>query len=221
MKADLAKLHEGVWLPAGEEHLVEMIRPGVKGYIPLPDGRGTYQRHKYLAAVEFVKDRQVFVDIGGHVGLWSMQAELDFDHVIAFEPHPFHAELFRRNCPNVVLHECALGEEAGLVGLTSGPASSGDTYVSGPGDISMMPLDELRLGRVDMLKIDTEGYELPIVRGARDTLLRCKPVVVVEQKGRDALYHGGDKDAAVKYLTFLGMKPLREPISGDHILGWS
>lgn len=214
------KLHQGVWLPDGEEHLIDMIKPGVKGFIPLPDGRGTYQRHKYLAAMEFVQAPEVFVDIGAHVGLWSMQAEFDFDQVIAFEPHPEHAEIFHRNCPKVVLHECALGEEPGLVGLETPTTSSGDTYISGPGDITMMPLDELRIGRIDLLKIDTEGYELPICKGARETLLRCKPVVVVEQKGHDARHHGGKRNAAVQYLNFLGMKPLRDPISGDHILGW-
>ena len=120
----------------------------------------------------------------------------------------------------MVLHECALGAEPGLVALESAPTSSGDTYVKGAGDISMVKLDDLRLGRIDMLKIDTEGFELPIVKGARDTLLRCKPVVVVEQKGRDERYHGDAKDAAVQFLAELGMKPLRAPISGDHILGW-
>jgi FkbM family methyltransferase len=219
---DLAKMHEGVWLPATEVHLVGMMTPGTKQFMRMPDGRAAYQRHKYLAAVEHVAHRKVFVDIGAHVGLWSMQAEQDFESIIAFEPHPVHAAIFPRNVKmeRVTLHQCALGDRDGGVALTSGPQSSGDTYVSGDGDIPIRTLDSLNIERIDMLKIDTEGYELPIVRGATETLLRCRPVVVVEQKGRDALYHRQKQGGAVEFLRSLGMQDLRPPMSGDHIMWW-
>ncbi|MDW3204576.1 MAG: FkbM family methyltransferase [Alphaproteobacteria bacterium] len=215
-----AKLHEGVWLPGGEAHLIEMMSPGAKRFARLPDGRASYQRHKYLAALDLVRARQVFVDIGAHVGLWSMQAEFDFAEITAFEPHPVHADLYRHNVGRGVLHEVALGDAEAAVSLTSSPTSSGDTWVSGTGDIPMRTLDGFGLERIDLLKIDTEGYELPILRGAAETLRRCRPVVVVEQKGRDARYHGGRDGEALDLLREMGAVPLRAPISGDHFMGW-
>lgn len=222
---DAAILHEGVWLPPGERHLVEMMSPGAKRFARLPDGRASYQRHKYLAALACVPlgRRRVFVDVGAHVGLWSMQAETDFDMIFAFEPHPVHADLFGRNVRKgsaVVLAQVALGDREGTVGIASRPGSSGDSHVTPDGMIPMRTLDSFPLRRVDLLKIDTEGYELPICIGARETLMRTKPVVVVEQKGKERDHFDGEHEAARRYLEGLGMKPLLPPISGDWIMGW-
>jgi len=216
-----AKLHEGVWLPLGERHLVEMMSSKAKKFARLPDGRASYQRHKYLAALPFVKDRKVFVDIGAHVGLWSMQAELDFEKIIAFEPHPLHANLYEENvlCGKYTLHRMALGDRKDNVALKGEAGSSGDTHVAGPGDIPMRTLDSYRIRRIDLLKIDTEGYEFPILKGAVETLRRCRPVIVVEQKGKDAKHHGGKPGEAVAFLRELGWADLIPPISGDHIMG--
>lgn len=218
-----AKLHEGVWLPAIEEHLVQMMTPGAKRFARLPDGRASYQRHKFLTALALVADSGVFVDVGAHVGLWSMQAEADgFRRIVAFEPCPLHADLYPFNLRGTdwTLHRCALGEGEGTVSLTAERTSTGDTHVAGPGDIPMRTLDSFGLDRVDLLKVDTEGYELPILRGAVETLTRCRPVVVVEQKGREVRYHGGQAGEAVAFLREMGMVELAPSISGDFFMGW-
>jgi FkbM family methyltransferase len=196
-----------------------MMSPKAKRFTRLPDGRASYQRHKYLAALPFVKERKVFVDIGAHVGLWSMQAELDFDKIVAFEPHPLHANLYEENVKKHTLHRVALGDRKDSIALKGEPGSSGDTHVAGPGDIQMRTLDSYRMRRIDLLKIDTEGYELPILKGAMETLKRCRPVIVVEQKGRDVKYHGGKPGEAAAFLRELGWEDVIPPISGDHIMG--
>jgi FkbM family methyltransferase len=223
MQPPKAKLHDGVWLPEVEQHLVHMMSPGAKSFMRLPDGRPAYQRHKYLALMERVPAdrRRRFIDIGAHVGLWSMQAELDFGFVVAFEPQSLHADIypFNMRTDRWELHRVALGEAPGSVSLACEPTSTGDTHVAGPGDIPMVTLDSFGLAP-DVIKIDTEGYELPILRGAVETILRHRPIICVEQKGREVTYQGGQRDEAVAFLRSLGMVPLRAPISGDHFLGW-
>jgi len=224
-----AKNHLGVWLPAHERHLSDvMMVPGAKRFERLDDGRPAYQRHKYRQALTFVKQREVFVDIGAHCGLWSMQAEQDFASIVAFEPHPVHGAIYPFNLKSDrwILHRCALGAEAGFVRLDTETGSSGNTHVaaatqeSDPGvGIAMHPLDSFGLERIDLLKIDTEGYELPIVVGATDTLRRCRPVVVIEQKGKEADNRGRPANEALAFLSDLGFVPLCPPISGDHFLG--
>jgi len=220
---DGAKLHEGVYLPLGEKHLVEMMSPKAKRFTRLPDGRASYQHHKYLAALPFVAETWTFVDIGAHVGLWSMQAAIDFNKIFAFEPHPLHANLYEKNMQGqkYTLHRVALGGRKDSIALKGEPGSSGDTHVAGPGDIQMRTLDSYRLRRIDLLKIDTEGYELPILKGAVETLKRCRPVIVVEQKGRDVKYHGGKPGEAAAFLRELGWVDLIPPISGDHIMAYT
>jgi hypothetical protein len=107
--------------------LVEMMSPKAKRFTRLPDGRASYQRHKYLAALPFVKQRKVFVDIGAHVGLWSMQAALDFEKIVAFEPHPLHASLYEHNMQGqkYTLHRVALGDRKDNVALKGEPGTAG------------------------------------------------------------------------------------------------
>lgn len=194
------------------------------------DGKLTYQHHKLAGALKLVpkQRRRVCVDIGGHVGLWSVHLAKAFQHVHAFEPVDLHRRLFRANVPmeNVTLHACALGDMAGQVIMKTGPASSGDTHVASVlspmdvGDADMRTLDSFCLNEVDFIKIDTEGFELPIVQGARDTILRNRPIMVVEQKDKEAEHRGRPPKEALKYLLAIGMVELRKPMSGDYFLGW-
>lgn len=217
----------GWYLPDHEEHLQGWMT-GVNARL---GDRLTYQRHKYLAALKCVKRRGVAVDIGAHAALWSWQMAHDFGHVIAFEPMQAHADCFERNMAdmtNWTLHRTALGPEEGEVWLRTRTAnSSGDTGVEPSGESEgshkapLRTLDSYGLDDVDFVKIDCEGYELFVLQGAVETLLRCKPCVIVEQKpetGMEARYGIGTTDA-VAFLEALGAVK-RRGIQGDYIMAW-
>ena len=208
--------YRGLWLPDGERHLIEwMDKVGV-----FIDGLPTYQYSKLTAALEHVKQWRVAVDVGAHAGTWSMHLAKRFGHVHAFEPVEAHRECFRANLSkagNVTLHEVALGAKTDHVAMHTAPTSSGDTWVNGPGDIPMITLDSLALEVVDFMKIDCEGFELFVLRGARETIERCHPTVIVEQKpGKGPQFGLGETDAVV-FLQELGYT-VRKVISGDYIL---
>jgi len=216
----------GIYLPDGEEHLQYWMK--TVGHVR--DGKPTYQYHKYSAAMEFVKTKGRAIDIGAHAGLWSRVMALDFDVVTAFEPVPEHVSCWKKNLEgftNVTLHEVALGRLPGTVQMhTRTPGSSGDTSVALMGQepnaaqaVPMHTLDDYLIDYIDFLKIDNEGYEYYGLRGAESTLLRCRPVVIVEQKpGMGKRFGLGEIDA-VKYLQRLGAV-LRIAIQGDYILSW-
>lgn len=211
------KLVRGIWLPDTEEHLVMML-----GRNPQVRGKGSYQYHKYQAALLFVEQRRVAVDIGAHVGLWSIQMAHDFKRVHAFEPVPLHRQCFHMNVPekNVTLWDCALSDKVRRVSLvTPNTKSRGDTWVVEGSDVAANPLDMLELQDVDFLKTDCEGYELLTLKGAEETLKRCHPTAIVEQKEGMAGKFGLPEQGAVTYLMSLGAKMRRE-ISGDYILSW-
>jgi FkbM family methyltransferase len=153
-----------------------------------------------------------------------------FESVHAFEPVADHRACFAVNvtAPNVTMHACALGEKNGSVSMKTAPTSSGDSFVSGhsmlaevagPGDIPMKRLDEFNLQDVDFIKLDCEGYELFSLRGGEETLKRCRPCVIVEQKPGRAQKFGLPETGAVAYLQSLGAV-LRQEISGDYFLSW-
>lgn len=209
-------VHQGVYLPDGEAHLVDWMNKAGE----LVDGKGTYQIKKLRAALAHVKQFRTAVDIGAHCGLWSMQLVKKFANVEAFEPVARHRECFQQNVlDGAQLHDCALGESEGWIKITTEPTSSGDSRVDGKGDIPMRTLDSFKLWDVDFIKIDTEGYELFAIRGGEETIKRCRPVMIVEQKGHGMKYFGFRKEEGIELLESWGMVRLQE-MAGDFIMGW-
>lgn len=225
----------GWWLPDGEEHLQWWMNKVNRR----ERERLSYQFQKYEAALKFVpkERRRTAIDIGAHVGLWSYHLLFDFECLHAFEPMPAHRDCWHRNVGRYMtnrefhLHPFALGEKFDFVGLkTRTPNSSGDTGVVSAGEAmakddcvlaEMIPLDSLNIPAVDFVKIDCEGYELFVVKGAKRTLKEWKPVVIVEQKpqtGMGEKYGVGQREA-VEFLKLLGAKQRLE-ISGDFIMSW-
>lgn len=208
-------------MPADESHLPDHMKALNQ---PL-GGRLTYQLAKYNAARAYVKNFHQAVDVGGHIGLWSWVMAKDFDAVMAFEPMEIHRECWRRNMEgleNAGLYDCALGEKKGTVALeTRTHGSSGDTQVrpGAKGTTPLETLDSFNFADVGLIKIDCEGYEEFVLRGAVDTLQRCKPVVIVEQKRDFSRRYGLKKYSAVRFLEKLGAK-VRKEISEDFILSW-
>jgi FkbM family methyltransferase len=210
----------GVWLPPTETHLTEWMRK--RNHVV--NGKLTYQYHKLEAALSYVRQWRTAIDVGGHCGLWSMHLVEKFARVVAFEPVELHRECFERNVPGIEEGKCilvpvALGEQEDFVSIHTAETSSGDSWVSGKGEIPLKRLDPFGFTDVDFIKLDCEGYELFALRGGEETLKRCKPVVCVEQKPNRAEKFGLKRTQAVDYLQGLGAK-LRKEIGGDYILSW-
>lgn len=178
---------KGIWLPEADTHFAYMM-----GKEPLRPYRGqlvgVYQHFKIAQVLEQVSNFGVAVDIGAHVGFWSMWLAEQFEHVHAFEPMQEHADCFERNVcmANVTLHRMALGDSGGHVRMESGNENSGKTHIDGYGDIPICKLDDFSLCDVGLIKIDTEGYESAVLHGAADTIQRNKPLIVIEvNKNKD------------------------------------
>lgn len=211
----------GGWhFPDGETHLIDWLKKaGVEA-----EGRQAYQWKKMQAALAYVQHWRTAIDIGAHIGLWSFYLAKRFETVVAFEPMAAHRECFKRNVPsdNVMLVPTAVGEHAGNVAMKTFGVSTGDTHVDPDkrGDVEMVTLDTMPLldgEQIDFIKLDCEGYELFALRGAEKLLLRCKPVVIVEQKPGRAEKYGLPRTGAVDYLKGLGYQ-LRAEMSGDFVL---
>lgn len=212
-------LADGWWFPDGEAHLPEwMANPNNRVIL---NGRAAYQGKKQAAALHLCKSFRTAVDVGGHVGLWSYNLGHRFGMVHAFEPIAAHRECFAKNVdlPNVQMYPRALGEKNAMIAMHTMPTSSGDSIVSGDGDIPMDRLDDYEFEDVDFIKLDCEGYELFALRGGEETLKRWKPVICVEQKPGKAQQFGLKEIGAVNYLQELDAK-LRLTMSGDFFLSW-
>lgn len=224
----------GIWLPDSETHLT----PYLKGSAKKTNSRGSYQLGTlgtFMRHVPFDRRRTV-LDIGGHVGLWSMHLSKYFKHVHAFEPTPILQHCFEKNVlthptearDNVTLHKMALSDQEGVVTISFEADNSGHTHVA-PTDESklidgafyveaeMKRLDGLDLHDVDAIKIDVEGFEFAVMRGGEQLIRKHKPTICIEQKPH-GFYEWGQYDA-IKLLMSWGAKPV-ERVIDDFILVW-
>lgn len=202
------KFVDGVWIPDAENHIQKFLYAN----------RGTYQLKTLVAALKKAKHYRVALDIGAHVGLWSMHLVKVFNAVHAFEPVSWHRECFMKNVVGATLHPIALGNTNGMANLAYTSENTGMTHIDSTGPVSteIRRLDEFAITDIDFIKIDVEGYELFVLEGALETIKKCKPIMCIEQKPHS--WYGLDQHAGVEFLEKNGYRIL-ERIVDDYILG--
>lgn len=121
-----------------------------------------------------------FYDIGANIGQLSIEAAIlvgASGRVTSFEAHPKTAQFFRNNVEmnnlkNIRIVQSAIGEKCGWLAFTD-DNSDDQNGVSESGSIHVpvLKLDTLSEGeKIDLLKIDIEGYELFAIKGGSETL---------------------------------------------------
>jgi FkbM family methyltransferase len=135
-----------------------------------------------------VRGRTAVVQAGGNLGIFPKHLSSEFETVYTFEPDPVCFKALQANAPqpNIIKIQAALGEHHGLVGTCSirrdGKTNNheGITHVVPNGVIPTLRIDDLALRVCDLIYLDIEGGELQALRGAQETLRRCRPVVCCE-----------------------------------------
>ena len=209
----------GMWIPDSDNHFHLYLNNRQNRV----NEKGTYHYDRFLKSMEFTKGFDVAVDIGAHIGLWSVHLAERFNQVWAFEPVFENFECLKKNVPNnVIIETFALSDIHGNIEIGLSDDNSGKSHVSdqyGGNAVLCRPLDYYDLN-IDFLKIDVEGYELHVLHGAEDTLERCHPTVVIEDGPPElAARYGTDSRQASKFLESLGAKQ-RANIRHDYIFSW-
>jgi FkbM family methyltransferase len=170
-----------------------------------------------------------FVDVGANIGLYTVPAARHVGpegRVIAIEAHPRTFEFLCRNVAlnaldNVVTIQRAVGDSAGSVTMVYREADAGSSFVAadpiGGVEVPVETLDAIlaraSVATIDYLKIDVEGYELPVLRGARG-IIAASPGIVVQVEHAEANRYGHSLDAVAELLFGLKLMPFRPDASG-------
>ena len=186
-------------------------------------GRPTWEAPMLESCLTHFGGRRRALDVGAHVGFWSRWLASHFDRVDAFEPQALLQECLRANveATNVTLHALALGEQHGVMAAVLDATNTGMSHLleTGDGQVALRKLDEFDFSDVDFIKLDVEGYELSVLRGAVDTLRRNLPMVLVEQTDNSKRY-GTPRFAAISFLESLGARVVKSMSKYDYLLGW-
>lgn len=148
------------------------------------------------------------VDVGANVGNHSLYFAQFLTYVHAFEPQPDLCEVFEKNlegCDNVTLHRCALGDKLGFgemvypKGRESDHTAEVETH---GGSIPINTLDAYDIP-ADLIKIDVEGAELKVLKGAMATIINNKPELFIECATDEAF------ETISEYLAPIGYNPIK------------
>ena len=163
----------------------------------------------YDLLYHYVKDNPIrkIIDIGAWWGPWSIWWQDKATSVEIFEPNKDILPKLVNNVgtfKNCTIHRTALGDRHGSVSMQCADHSGTYHITEQKGDIEIKTLDSFQFDNVDIIKIDAEGYELPVLEGAKDTILRNRPWIQIEGNKSGERY-GRTKLDIKNFLDDLGM----------------
>jgi FkbM family methyltransferase len=159
------------------------------------------------------KSGKTFLDVGAHIGS-IIAAVAHHDRsvtIIAFEAIPEKVLSLHRQFPGVVIHGCALGDREGTVDFFIDTERSGYSSLGRPPaarvreiTVPMTRADDLVTAKtVDVIKIDVEGAELGVLRGATRLVSENRPVIMFESAPGDENRLGYTKESLWEFLARL------------------
>ena len=169
--------------------------------------------------VQHIEKIGTAIDCGAHIGKWTKNWHDKVRNIEAFEPNPKMVPVFQKateGIKNLHLHQVALGDKTGKVSMDykkhSGAFESSE-YVAhvgtfhvtnNNGPIEIHTLDSYNFTEVDIIKIDVEGYEIPVLKGAEQTITTNRPIIQVEGNSSGKRY-GIQKKQILELLNSWGM----------------
>ncbi len=165
-----------------------------------------------------IRPGSVAIDIGAHVGahtIFMSRKVGDAGAIIAFEPNK---KLYMEHLRNLEINDCknvlsicrGVGDASKRVTL-KGIEIVQDEPVYGEEEfIDLIPLDSLQLNDVSLIKIDIENYEYFALQGAKQTLIRNKPLILFEcwighaPEHRDQVAQKKNFERVMTFLETLG-----------------
>ncbi len=140
--------------------------------------------------------RGVCLDVGANIGCISQALIAGGFFVHAFEPQPEIFQLLSGNLSgdSYICYNSAVGSAAGVAEMPKvyysakgnfGGLGIGDSSMYGTYSVPVVTLDSYNFDKVGFIKIDVEGFELEVLKGARSLIERCHPILYIEDDRRD------------------------------------
>ena len=189
------------WVPSNDVH-IEKWKAGA----PFTQNKCLNKFLKYCESQ--TKEMKTVIDVGAWCGTWAKAIEPFARKVIAFEPDKTHFECLQRNCTvNCTPRMEAVGSQLKEISLTEDNFTQAKR-VNDKGNIRMITLDHIAYEDVDMIKIDVEGYEMEVLKGATKTLENVKYLMI--ELNNNTKKYGSNNIVVEKFIGDLGFKLLMD-----------
>jgi len=178
-----------------------------------------YQSQELNSALDYCKNYRTAIDIGAHIGMISYQLSKKFKTVESFEIDTDIFECLKQNMQNKItnvnIHNFGIGDKETSVDIKK-TKKTFSTHVinNSTGNYKIKTLDQLEIADIDFIKIDAEGFEPLIAKGAMQTIQKYKPIILYERKDHPQRY-GYQRDSLLDILQPLGYKMIRKLGRGE------
>lgn len=206
------KQYGDIWLPDRDTHFISSAK------------KGKYQDRVFHTALKYMKGRDTFIDVGAHVGFFSLEAHREgFKEIISIEPDEENFECLNRNLEgkgSLLINEGVSCDHARLYSQKrdSKDNSGAISYIADYDGLPMCTLDDFSFPEIDrhriLIKIDVQGMEYEVIKGAESLIKQHRPVIIIECK-----HNGKWETKATDLLKEWGMVQL-DKTGKDVIMGW-
>ena len=148
----------------------------------------------------YIHKDSVVIECGCHIGVHTVKMASLCKTIYGFEPMPDTYHVLAKNIrlngiQNAVLYKKGVADKSGMTkyawSIAGNPGGSGlaNNPMGVPSwcppmdktiDVELMTIDSMNLDRLDFMKLDVEGYEPLVIKGAINTITKYKPVIVME-----------------------------------------
>jgi FkbM family methyltransferase len=201
----------------------QVILSNKENYATLAFTCGLYDFEDMLFVLHFLRAGDVFGDFGANVGLYSVLAGIRDAKVLAVEPVPDTFVRLKRNLAfngvSGVPLNCGLSDHVGTLSFTTQHGGmnrvvrKGETATIEVGVATADVVAEQAGLAPNLLKIDVEGFEYPLLSGGRRLLQESVQVIIIELNGSGRRYGFADEDVD-RLLVDAGFGPFAyDPLS--------
>jgi FkbM family methyltransferase len=199
----IEKLNNGLWVPSTDAQIEQWRKDGK----PYMQDKCLHQFTKWCDSQN--KKFKTIVDVGAWCGTWSMVMQKYSKEIKCFEPNKTHFECLHRNLApfnHIKLYNQAVGNEIGFIKLSDEVSSQNTRVLMEKGGVPIATIDSLDLKHIDLLKIDVEGLEMEVLKGAKKTIENIQYIMI--ELNNNSKRYGSSNLQIEKHIKDLGFRIL-------------
>jgi FkbM family methyltransferase len=231
------------WVPNPYQYrpgsLRTIDRHGIKMEVDISDYIGHYLYFGFLdlsaeKLFSLCAETSIVIDVGANIGWTALRLARKAvkGKVYGFEPDPYNQERCQENVKrntfdNLEVFSTALGNMESTVRMElRTPSNRGGNRIApgGLGGSTLVPLIRMdqaapvnSLEKIDLIKIDVEGYELQVLRGASGVLRKHKPILFVELDDNNLRDQGDSAGELVRFLEERGYSKIANAVNDEAV----
>jgi len=177
---------------------------------------GYWENNLIKYTEKYLKDDSIILDIGANIGTWSIPLAIQNRKIYSFEPFD---SSFYALCGNIFLNNkekyiyprhCALTDDVSknttmmlpeLVNI--GGCKLIETTTQKENRYSLATVDSFHFDKIDLIKMDVEGHELNVLKGAINTINKCKPIIMFECWANDSAHWKNIPNTGIELMEYI------------------